>query len=59
MIMINRIHILGASGSGTTTLAERLSQEFGYTHLDTDNFFWVKTDPAFKQIREVFASSEA
>ncbi|KAB3524825.1 AAA family ATPase [Alkaliphilus serpentinus] len=50
---MNRIHILGASGSGTTTLAERLSQEFSYNHLDTDNFFWVKTDPPFKHIREV------
>lgn len=53
-VLINRIHILGASGSGTTTLAERLCKESSsYTHLDTDNFFWVKTDPPYKQIREV------
>lgn len=51
--MINRIHILGASGSGTTTLAEGICKDLNYTHLDTDNFFWVKTDPPFQQIRDL------
>lgn len=47
--MTQRIHILGASGSGTTTLASVLSKELGYRHFDTDEFFWMKTDPPFQQ----------
>lgn len=42
-----RIHIFGASGAGTTTLAKALSCELGYKFYDTDEFFWVKTDPPF------------
>ncbi len=34
------IHILGASGSGTTTLGEALSKKLNYTHIDSDDFFW-------------------
>ncbi|WP_026478373.1 AAA family ATPase [Alkaliphilus transvaalensis] len=51
--MINRIHILGASGSGTTTLAKALSNKLGYKHYDTDDFFWVKTDPPFQEKTDV------
>lgn len=51
--MINRIHILGASGSGTTTLAQEISTRLQYRHFDTDNYFWIKTDPPFTQKREV------
>jgi adenylate kinase family enzyme len=46
--MIDRIHILGASGSGTTTLGMTLSGRFGYAHLDTDDYFWEPTDPPFQ-----------
>ena len=35
--MINRIHILGASGSGTTTLAKELSKKLNYEYFDTDD----------------------
>ncbi len=52
-MMINRIHILGASGSGTTSLASEISQKFGYTHWDTDDFFWEKTDPPFTRQRKL------
>lgn len=51
--MINRIHILGASGSGTTTLAHEINKKMNYTHFDTDNYFWVKTEPPFTQKRDV------
>lgn len=51
--MINRIHIVGASGSGTTTLSAELSGRLGYKHLDTDNFFWEDTDPKFQEKRPV------
>jgi len=46
------IHITGASGSGTTTLAKAIAREFGFTHLDTDDFFWLKTDPPFTRKRD-------
>lgn len=49
----SRIHIFGASGSGTTTLASYLSAKHGHRHLDTDDFFWLPTDPPFRQKRVV------
>ncbi len=48
-----KIHIVGASGSGTTTLAEALRDQLKIKHLDTDNFFWEKTDPPFTTPRPV------
>lgn len=43
--MIKRIHIFGASGSGTTTLANALSNNMNLPHYDTDDYFWIRTDP--------------
>ncbi len=48
-----RVHIFGASGSGTTTLAVALAAALGCPHLDTDDFFWDKTDPPFRTIRDL------
>lgn len=45
------IHIFGAAGSGTTTLASALSAKHGHRHFDTDDFFWVPTDPPYQQAR--------
>lgn len=45
------IHILGASGSGTSTLGRALEVRCGYRWLDTDDFFWMPTDPPFTQKR--------
>ena len=45
-----KIHIFGASGSGTSTLGKSLANELGYAHLDTDDYLW-KTK--FTVIREV------
>jgi adenylate kinase family enzyme len=42
-----RIHILGASGSGTTTLGAALANRLAVPHLDADTFFWMPTDPPF------------
>ena len=41
------IHIVGASGTGTSTLGQALEQEYGYKWLDTDGYYWQKTDPPF------------
>ncbi|WP_313342455.1 AAA family ATPase [Sedimentibacter sp.] len=45
--MVNIIHIFGASGSGTTTLGKAIYENYGHIHLDTDNYFWVPTDPPY------------
>ncbi len=50
--MIKRIHIFGASGSGTTTLAIAIAEKMGFKHYDTDNYIWEKTDPLYQIIRE-------
>ncbi len=47
--MKKRLHILGASGSGTSTLGAGLAREFGIKHLDADDFFWKKTAIPFSQ----------
>jgi len=47
-----RVHLLGASGSGTTTLGRALAAKLGCAHLDTDDVFWLRTDPPFQHIRE-------
>jgi len=53
MPLPDRIHIFGASGSGTTTLGAAIAERFGHTHLDVDRFFWIPTDPPFTTIRDI------
>jgi adenylate kinase family enzyme len=50
-VKYNVIHTVGASGAGTSTLGQALEREYGYKWLDTDNYFWLPTDPAFTQKR--------
>ena len=50
--MPHRIHIFGASGSGPTTLGRRLAKEITGIHLDTDSYYWLKTDPPFTDKRD-------
>src|SRR4029453_11100594 len=49
--MLQRIHILGASGSGTTTLGRAFAERLQCPHVDTDDYFWVPTNPPFTQQR--------
>lgn len=51
--MKNVIHIFGASGAGTSTLGRKLCAEFGYTFMDTDDYFWLPTDPKYTHKRPV------
>ena len=46
-----RIHIVGASGSGTTTLGSALATQLETLHLDADDYFWSPTDPPFQAPR--------
>lgn len=42
-----RIHIVGASGSGTTTLGGALAKALNIRHFDSDAYFWTPTEPPF------------
>ena len=46
-----RIHILGASGSGTTTLGAALAEALSLPHEDADAYFWLPTEPPFTTVR--------
>lgn len=41
------IHIFGASGSGTTTLGRRIAEELEFRFMDTDDYYWMPTDPPY------------
>jgi adenylate kinase family enzyme len=47
-----RVHVVGASGSGTTTLGRALAGRLACPHLDTDDVFWRPSDPPFQHVRE-------
>jgi adenylate kinase family enzyme len=46
-----KIHILGPSGAGTTTLGKGLAAALGIPQFDSDHFFWIETDPPFMHVR--------
>lgn len=48
-----RVHVLGASGSGTTTLGAALAARMGTVHLDADDYYWEPTDLPFQSPRPV------
>jgi adenylate kinase family enzyme len=50
--MSRRIHITGASGSGTTTLGEALAARLEIPHFDTDDFYWLPSDPPYQRARK-------
>jgi len=47
-----RIHITGASGSGTTTLGRDLAAQLGCDHFDSDDYYWLPTEPPYQVKRE-------
>ena len=49
--ILNAIHIVGASGAGTSTLGQALERAYGYKWLDTDDYYWLPSDPPFVQSR--------
>ena len=51
--MKRKVHIFGASGSGTTTIAKAISEKLGYKHFDTDDYYWYKTDIPFTEARPI------
>lgn len=47
----SRVHILGGSGSGTTTLGHALAAHWAVPHADADDYFWMPTTPPFTRKR--------
>lgn len=47
-----KLHIFGASGSGVTTLGRSLEQKLGVTYFDSDDYFWLKSEPPFTLKRD-------
>jgi adenylate kinase family enzyme len=64
-----RVHVLGASGSGTSTLARALANHWSVPHADADDYFWLPTNPPYAEkrpeidrvrlMRQVFVPREA
>lgn len=50
---VHRVGITGASGCGVTTLGAALSARLGAVHIDTDDHYWLATDPPFQVKRDL------
>lgn len=48
--MSSRIYIFGPSCSGTSTLGKLLAKELNYFHVDTDDYYWKKTEVAYTEV---------
>ncbi|MCK1738134.1 hypothetical protein IVA79_30105 [Bradyrhizobium sp. 138] len=46
-----RIHLMGASGAGVTTLGRALSGRLALPHHDSDDYFWLPTAPPYRTTR--------
>lgn len=42
-----RIHVFGASGSGTTTLGRKIAERLDVRFFDSDDYFWQPSEPPF------------
>jgi adenylate kinase family enzyme len=50
---LSRVGITGAAGCGVTTLGRALAARLEAVHIDTDDHFWVATDPPYREKHEV------
>ena len=48
-----RLHIVGASGSGTSTLGRAVAGAWSVPFHDSDDYFWQPTEPPYTLRREV------
>ncbi len=48
-----RVHVLGASGSGTTTFGRALASHLSIPHHDTDDYYWLPTIPNYQDKRPI------
>jgi adenylate kinase family enzyme len=49
----SRVGITGAAGCAVTTLGAALAAQLGAVHIDTDDHYWMATDPPYQEKREV------
>jgi adenylate kinase family enzyme len=47
-----RVLILGASGTGTTTLGRALGNDLSFGVFDTDDYYWMPSTPPFQHKQE-------
>ena len=47
-LTVLRVHITGASGTGTSTLGKAFAEATGAQWLDLDDFYWLPTSPPFQ-----------
>ena len=47
-----RVLVTGASGSGSTTLGRALSRELKVAFFDTDDYFWLPSEPPYQRQRD-------
>lgn len=45
-----KIHIFGASGTGTTVLGKAIAEKLAISYLDSDDYTWQKTTPPFQTL---------
>jgi adenylate kinase family enzyme len=50
---VARVHVTGASGAGTTTLARAVADARSVPHADVDDYYWLPTDPPYVAKRPV------
>ena len=48
-----RLHIFGASGSGATSLGRALASDWSVPCHDTDDYYWLPTEPPFTEKRPI------
>src|ERR1700710_2103301 len=48
-----RIHIMGASGSGATSLGRAAADALAVPNHDTDDYFWQPTVPPYRDKRDI------
>jgi adenylate kinase family enzyme len=48
-----RLHIMGASGSGVTSLGRALADALAVPHHDTDDYLWQPTTPPYRVLRDI------
>lgn len=53
---VNKIHIIGAVGSGKTTLAKKLCERKNIPHIELDNVVWIRSEAG--DIRRVEAERD-
>jgi adenylate kinase family enzyme len=46
-VSARRLYVTGAAGTGTTSLGRALAARLDLPHIDTDDHFWLESDPPF------------